>query len=72
MNRSFSIVGAGRLGATLAAALVRRGWKLEVIVDRRGGAALEAHRLAGAGRVSTDPAAAARAKGLIIIAVCDV
>lgn len=71
MNRSFSIVGAGRLGATLAAALVRRGWKLEVIVDRRGGAALEAHRLAGAGRVSTDPAAAARAKGLIIIAVPD-
>lgn len=71
MTKEFSIVGAGRVGATLAAALVRRGWKLEAIVDRRGGAALEAHRLAGTGRVSTDPAAAARAKGLVIIAAPD-
>lgn len=69
--KAFSIVGAGRLGTTLAAALVRRGWKLEVIVDRRAGAAREARRIIGAGRVSTSPLAAAKAEGTVIIAVPD-
>jgi len=69
--KAFSIVGAGRLGTTLAAALVRRGWKLEIIVDRRAGAAREARRIIGAGRVSTSPLAAAKAEGTVIIAVPD-
>lgn len=71
MTKTFSLVGAGRLGTTLAAALVRRGWTLEVLVDRRAGAALEARRIIGAGQVSSSPAAAARARGAVILAVPD-
>lgn len=71
MTKTFSIVGAGRLGTTLAAALVRRGWRLEAVVDSDAGAAREARRIAGAGRASTAFAAAAKAKGAVIIAVPD-
>jgi predicted short-subunit dehydrogenase-like oxidoreductase (DUF2520 family) len=69
--KSFSIVGAGRLGTSLGAALVGRGWKAEAIVDREARAARESRRLIGAGRASTSPAAAARAAGPVIIAVPD-
>lgn len=69
--KSFSIVGAGRLGTVLAAALARRGWQVEAIVDREAGAARESRRIIGAGRASTSPAAAAKAKGAVIIAVPD-
>lgn len=71
MTKRFSVVGAGRLGTVLAAALVRRGWTLEALVDRRTGAAREARRIVGAGRASTSPAAAAEAKGAVIVAVPD-
>jgi predicted short-subunit dehydrogenase-like oxidoreductase (DUF2520 family) len=69
--KSFSIVGAGRLGTALGAALVKRGWRVEAIVDREAPAARESRRLIGAGRASTSPAAAAKAKGLVIISVPD-
>ncbi len=69
--KAFSIVGAGRLGTTLAAALVRRGWTLEAVVDRDARAARRSRRLLGRGRASTSPAAAAAAKGLVIVAVPD-
>jgi predicted short-subunit dehydrogenase-like oxidoreductase (DUF2520 family) len=69
--RSFSIVGAGRLGTALGAALAKRGWKVEAIVDREARAARESRRLIGAGRASTSPAAAAGARGLVVIAVPD-
>ena len=39
--KSFSIVGAGRLGTALGAALARRGWRPEAIVDRDARAARE-------------------------------
>ena len=70
MNR-FSIVGAGRLGTALAAALVRRGWQVEAIVDREARAARESRRIVGRGRASTSLAAAAKAGGAVIIAVPD-
>lgn len=69
--REFSIVGAGRLGTALAAALVRRGWKLEVVADRDVRAARATRRIAGGGRATTALAAAAQAKGLVVIAVPD-
>jgi predicted short-subunit dehydrogenase-like oxidoreductase (DUF2520 family) len=69
--KTFSIVGAGRLGTSLAAALARRGWPLEVIVDREARAARESRRIVGRGRASTALAAAAKAKGTVIIAVPD-
>jgi len=48
--KSFSIVGAGRLGTVLGAALVRRGWTAAVIVDKDSGAARESRRIIGRGK----------------------
>jgi predicted short-subunit dehydrogenase-like oxidoreductase (DUF2520 family) len=69
--KRFSIVGAGRLGTALGSALARRGWRAEAIVDREARAARESRRIIGGGRASTAPAAAAKAKGLVLIAVPD-
>jgi len=69
--KKFSIVGAGRLGTALGAALARRGWLAEAIVDRDARAARESRRIIGRGRASTSYAAAAKAGGAVIIAVPD-
>ncbi len=69
--KRYSIVGAGRLGTALAAALARRGWQAEAIVDRDARAARESRRIIGCGRASTALAAAAKAGGTVIIAVPD-
>jgi predicted short-subunit dehydrogenase-like oxidoreductase (DUF2520 family) len=69
--KRFSIVGAGRLGTALGAALARRGWHPEAIVDRERRAARESRRIIGAGRASTSFTAAALARGVVIIAVPD-
>jgi hypothetical protein len=58
--KRFSIVGAGRLGTALGAALARRGWLAEAIEDRDARAARESRRIIGRGRASTSYAAAAR------------
>jgi len=49
--KSFSIVGAGRLGTVLGAALVRRGWTAAAIVDKDPGAARESRRIIGRGKI---------------------
>lgn len=59
------------MGTVLGAALARRGWRVEAIVDRERGAAREGRRIIGAGRASISPAAAAKAKGAVVIAVPD-
>jgi len=69
--KRFSIVGAGRLGTALGAALARRGWLAEAIVDRDERAARESRRIIGRGRASTSYAGAAEAGGAVIIAVPD-
>ena len=69
--KKFSIVGAGRLGTALGAALVRRGWLAGAIVDKDARAARESRRIIGRGRASTSCAAAAGAGGTVIIAVPD-
>ncbi|RPJ01858.1 MAG: DUF2520 domain-containing protein [Candidatus Aminicenantes bacterium] len=69
--KKFSIVGAGRLGTALGAALVRRGWLAEAIVDKDARAAREGRSIIGRGRASTSYAAAAEAGGAVIIAVPD-
>ncbi|HMA54842.1 MAG TPA: NAD(P)-binding domain-containing protein, partial [Acidobacteriota bacterium] len=69
--KTFSIVGAGRLGTALGAALARRGWRAEAIVDRDARAARESRRIIGCGRASTSLAAAAKARGTVIVAVPD-
>ncbi len=69
--KRYSIVGAGRLGTALGAALARRGWQAEAIIDRDARAAGESRRIIGCGRASTSLAAAAKAGGTVIIAVPD-
>jgi predicted short-subunit dehydrogenase-like oxidoreductase (DUF2520 family) len=67
----FSIVGAGRLGTALGAALVRRGWKIALVVDTDARAAREGRRLIGAGRAATALAPTSRPGEVMIIAVPD-
>jgi predicted short-subunit dehydrogenase-like oxidoreductase (DUF2520 family) len=69
--RRFAIVGTGRVGTALGAALVRAGWQAEALVDTDARAARESRRLIGAGRASTALTAAAKAKGTVVIAVPD-
>ena len=69
--KTYSIVGAGRLGTSLGAALARQGWRPQVIFDRDAAAARAARRIIGGGRASTSAAAAAAAAGTVIIAVPD-
>ena len=70
--KKFSIVGAGRLGTSLGAALAGRGWQPQVVFDRDAGAARAGRRIIGGGRASTSPAAVAAARGAVIVAVPDV
>jgi predicted short-subunit dehydrogenase-like oxidoreductase (DUF2520 family) len=69
--KTFSIIGAGRLGTALAAALVRRGWKLRLIVDTDARAARASRRLVGAGRTAASVGRASRPGDVVIIAVPD-
>ncbi|MEN6311675.1 MAG: NAD(P)-binding domain-containing protein, partial [Acidobacteriota bacterium] len=64
--RTFSIVGAGRLGTSLAAALSKKGWNLEVIADRDPLAAREGRRIVGRGRATADLSKAGRADVLFV------
>jgi len=69
--KSFSIIGAGRLGTSLGAALAGRGWRPEAVVDRDLAAARAGRRIIGGGTATTSLAAAAAAAGPVIIAVPD-
>jgi predicted short-subunit dehydrogenase-like oxidoreductase (DUF2520 family) len=69
--KAFSIVGAGRLGTSLGAALVRRGWRLALVVDKDARAAREGRRLIGAGRAAASLGASSRPGDVVIIAVPD-
>lgn len=69
--KRFSIVGTGRLGTALAAALAGRGWEPVVLADRNAAAARAARRLAGSGRASSDARNAGKRGEPVIIAVPD-
>jgi len=69
--KSFSIIGAGRLGTVLGAALVRRGWTAAAIVDKDARAARESRRIIGRGKASAGLGGKARAGDVVIIAVPD-
>jgi len=69
--KSFSIVGAGRLGTVLGAALVRRGWTAAAIVDKDPGAARESRRIIGRGTAVAGLGGTARLGHVVIIAVPD-
>jgi predicted short-subunit dehydrogenase-like oxidoreductase (DUF2520 family) len=69
--KTFSLIGAGRLGTALGAALVRRGWRIALIVDTDPKAAREARRLIGGGRVTAALGPSSRPGDVVIIAVPD-
>jgi predicted short-subunit dehydrogenase-like oxidoreductase (DUF2520 family) len=50
MNKTFSIVGAGRVGRELGRRLADKGWRVHAIVTRSGPTALAATRAIGGGR----------------------
>ena len=69
--KSFSIVGAGRLGTALGAALVRRGWKAVAVIDKDADAARESRRIIGQGRATTDIRLPAGTADIVFITVPD-
>ncbi len=69
--KRFSVIGAGRLGTSLATALARRGWELAAIADRDPAAARESARIAGRGAATADVVRAARRAPVIFITVPD-
>jgi predicted short-subunit dehydrogenase-like oxidoreductase (DUF2520 family) len=69
--KRFSVIGAGRLGTSLATALARRGWELAAIADRDRGEARESARIIGRGAAAADVVVAARRAPVIFITVPD-
>jgi predicted short-subunit dehydrogenase-like oxidoreductase (DUF2520 family) len=68
---TFSIIGAGRLGTSLGAALAKKGWDLKVIADRNPAAAREGRRIIGRGTATRDIGKAARGAQVLFICVPD-
>jgi predicted short-subunit dehydrogenase-like oxidoreductase (DUF2520 family) len=69
--KTFSIIGAGRLGTSLGAALSKKGWDLKVIADRDPAAARESRKIIGRGRATTDIAEAGRGVRVLFLCVPD-
>ncbi len=69
--KNFSVIGAGRVGTALAAALVRRKWNLKAIADLSPERARRASKIIGQGRATTDPVKALKDSELIFICVPD-
>ncbi len=69
--KSVSIIGAGRLGASLGHALVRRGYDLRAVSCRTLRSARESARIAGAGRALTDIVKAAGDSDTVFLCVTD-
>lgn len=66
-----SIIGAGRLGASLGCALARAGYDLRAVSCRTLRSARESARVAGAGRAFTDIVKAAGDSGIVFLCVTD-
>jgi predicted short-subunit dehydrogenase-like oxidoreductase (DUF2520 family) len=70
-SQALAIVGAGRAGSALAAALARAGWTIAAVAARRPARARALARRCGAPLATSDAAAAARAADAVILAVPD-
>lgn len=66
-----SIIGAGRLGTSLAIALRNKGHTIKALSCRRRSSAIESRRLIEAGRAFTDNGAAAREGEIIFLCLPD-
>jgi len=68
---SLSLIGAGRVGATLTTALYRQGYAVLSVVNRSGPAAVALARKVSCTRASTEIVDVDRSAGLILFAVGD-
>lgn len=68
---SVALMGAGRVGSSLALALARAGHPVPVVVDPDRGRALGVSRAVGAGEVAERPVADPGRAGIILVAVPD-
>ena len=68
---NLALIGAGRLGTSLALALFQKGYKILAVADVNETAAREAAQALGSPPATTDPACAAKEADLVILAVPD-
>ena len=68
---AFAIIGAGRLGTSLASVLTRRGWILKAIADRDASSARESRKIVGRGTATMDILRAGREARVLFICVPD-
>ncbi len=66
-----SIIGAGRLGASLGHALAGKGYRIKALSCRTSSSAAESRRIIGEGTASTDNIAAARRGRLVFLCLPD-
>ncbi|HWF37861.1 MAG TPA: Rossmann-like and DUF2520 domain-containing protein [Candidatus Acidoferrales bacterium] len=71
MKRTFSIIGAGRVGQSLGRALLERGWGIGAVVTRSPSSARAAVRAIGGGTPQSRMTADALASQIILIATPD-
>ncbi|MBC7363243.1 MAG: DUF2520 domain-containing protein [Candidatus Aminicenantes bacterium] len=69
--KDFSIIGAGRVGTALAAALTAQNWNLKVIVDSVPEKARRLRKMIGQGQASAEASQAVRRSELIFLCVTD-
>jgi predicted short-subunit dehydrogenase-like oxidoreductase (DUF2520 family) len=68
---NLALIGAGKLGTSLALALFQKGYKILAVADTDEGAAREAAQAFGSPLATADPATAAKEADLVIMAVPD-
>ena len=66
-----SIIGAGRLGTSLACALLRKAYRIKALSCRSYSSAKESRKIIGEGKASTDNLQAARQGELVILCLPD-
>lgn len=68
---NLALIGAGKLGTSLALALFQKGYKILAVADTDEATAREAAQALGSPLATSDPAAAAKEADLVILAVPD-
>ncbi len=66
-----SIIGAGRLGTSLGAALSKKGYRIKFLSCRTSLSAEESRKIIGEGKASTDNVQTARAGDIVILCLPD-
>jgi predicted short-subunit dehydrogenase-like oxidoreductase (DUF2520 family) len=68
---TFSIIGTGRLGTSLALALSKKGWTIRSLADKSLSAAKESQKIIGAGKATADWLGAAADASVLFLCIPD-